>query len=123
MTRYVSITSRITGWNAVKSRINQLKLDGFSDEDIKAVYVSYYLMENVGDRIKALGKLDTNILGTGLPRSSSWPTVSTLHYPILSQLTEVFFFVRPLAIDDADSIIHAYHLSLKMNSAKDEVAA
>ncbi|KAI1816068.1 hypothetical protein GGS20DRAFT_539960 [Poronia punctata] len=37
LTRYVSITSRITGWNAVKSRIDQLSLKGFSDEDVKAV--------------------------------------------------------------------------------------
>ena len=81
MTRYVSITSRITGWNAVKSRINQLALDGFSDEEVKAVYVSDYLTENAGGRIKTLGKLYTDILGTGLPRSSSWLTVSTLHYP------------------------------------------
>ncbi|KAI0813701.1 hypothetical protein GGR55DRAFT_676635 [Xylaria sp. FL0064] len=57
LTRYVSITSRITGWNAVKSRINQLSLDGFSDEDVKAVNVSYCLIGNAGRRIKALSKL------------------------------------------------------------------
>ena len=36
MTRYVSIGHRLTGWNAVKSRVQQLGLE-MSDEDVKAV--------------------------------------------------------------------------------------
>lgn len=35
-TRYVHIGSRLTGWNAVKSRSDQLKL-GLSDEQVKAI--------------------------------------------------------------------------------------
>lgn len=36
MTRYVSIGHRLTGWNAVKNRAQQLKLE-LSDDDVKAV--------------------------------------------------------------------------------------
>ncbi|EHK22632.1 uncharacterized protein TRIVIDRAFT_28038 [Trichoderma virens Gv29-8] len=66
LTRYVSITSRITGWNAVKSRVQQL---GYSltDDQIKEVTA----------KIKQMGD------------------------------------IRPLAVDDADSIIHSYNLSLQ----------
>ncbi|KAJ4062896.1 homocitrate synthase lys21 [Fusarium oxysporum] len=81
LTRYVNITSRITGWNAVKGRISQLGLDGpggfETDDQIKEVTA----------KIKQMA--DTN---RGLS------------------------FVRPLAIDDADSIIHAYHLGLQGQS-------
>ena len=35
MTRYISIAHRLTGWNAIKARAEQLDLD-ISDEDIKA---------------------------------------------------------------------------------------
>ncbi|KAK7429229.1 homocitrate synthase lys21 [Neonectria magnoliae] len=65
LTRYISISSRITGWNAVKSRVLQL---GYSltDDQIKEVTA----------KIKQMGD------------------------------------IRPLAVDDADSIIHSYNLSL-----------
>ncbi|KAF9983955.1 mitochondrial Homoaconitase [Modicella reniformis] len=36
MTRYVSIGHRLTGWNAVKNRAEQLGL-GLSDEELKAI--------------------------------------------------------------------------------------
>lgn len=36
MTRYVSIGHRLTGWNAVKNRVEQLDLD-LTDDDAKAV--------------------------------------------------------------------------------------
>lgn len=36
MTRYVSIGHRLTGWNAVKNRVEQLNLD-LTDDDAKAV--------------------------------------------------------------------------------------
>lgn len=36
MTRYVSIGHRLTGWNAVKNRVQQLGLS-MSDDDIKDV--------------------------------------------------------------------------------------
>jgi homocitrate synthase len=35
MTRYVHIASRLTGWNAIKSRVTQLGLE-MSDDEIKA---------------------------------------------------------------------------------------
>lgn len=40
MTRYVSFISRLTGWNAIKSRVEQLGLE-MTDEQIKEVYVLY----------------------------------------------------------------------------------
>ncbi|KAM5379231.1 hypothetical protein ACJA88_005791 [Fusarium oxysporum] len=82
LTRYVNITSRITGWNAVKGRISQLGLDGpggfETDDQIKEVTAKIKQMADRANR--------------GLS------------------------FVRPLAIDDADSIIHAYHLGLQGQS-------
>ncbi|KAG9499260.1 hypothetical protein J7337_010079 [Fusarium musae] len=81
LTRYVNITSRITGWNAVKGRITQLGLDGpggfETDDQIKEVTAK------------------------------------------IKQLADI----RPLAIDDADSIIHAYHLQLTGNGKPQETAA
>ncbi|KAL7912969.1 hypothetical protein GGI35DRAFT_476785 [Trichoderma velutinum] len=69
MTRYVSINSRITGWNAVKARIEQLGLGSeFSDEQVKEVTAK------------------------------------------IKQMADI----RPLAIDDTDSIIRSYHLDLKV---------
>ena len=65
MSRYVHFASRLTGWNAIKSRAEQLGFD-MSDTQIKAVTV----------KIKALAD------------------------------------VRPLAIDDADSIIRNFHFNL-----------
>ncbi|KEY75157.1 hypothetical protein S7711_01605 [Stachybotrys chartarum IBT 7711] len=66
LTRYVSINSRITGWNAVKSRVEQLGLK-MTDEQIKEVTAK------------------------------------------IKQMADI----RPLAIDDTDSIIRSYHLDLQ----------
>jgi homocitrate synthase len=65
MNRYVHFASRLTGWNAIKSRVEQLNLT-LSDAQIKVVT----------QKIKALAD------------------------------------VRPIAIDDADSIIRTFHLNL-----------
>ncbi|KAF2857267.1 homocitrate synthase [Piedraia hortae CBS 480.64] len=65
MSRYVHFASRLTGWNAIKSRAEQLGLE-MSDAQIKAVTL----------KIKALAD------------------------------------IRPLAIDDADSIIRNFHFNL-----------
>lgn len=69
MTRYVHFASRLTGWNAVKTRVGQLGLV-MTDEQVKLVTT----------KIKALAD------------------------------------VRPIAIDDADSIIRSFHLSLNDES-------
>ncbi|KAF4339306.1 Homocitrate synthase [Fusarium beomiforme] len=66
LTRYVSINSRITGWNAVKSRVEQLGLK-MTDEQVKEVTAK------------------------------------------IKQMADI----RPLAIDDTDSIIRSYHLDLQ----------
>ena len=66
LTRYVSINSRITGWNAVKSRVEQLGLK-MTDEQVKEVTAK------------------------------------------IKQMADI----RPLAIDDTDSIIRSYHLGLE----------
>ncbi|RFU26267.1 hypothetical protein B7463_g10069, partial [Scytalidium lignicola] len=65
MSRYVHFASRLTGWNAVKTRVQQLGLS-LSDDQVKEVTA----------KIKAMADL------------------------------------RPMAIDDADSIIRTYHLTL-----------
>ena len=65
MTRYVHFASRLTGWNAIKSRVEQLGLS-MSDAQVKVCTA----------KIKALAD------------------------------------VRPIAIDDADSIIRTFHGNL-----------
>jgi homocitrate synthase len=65
LTRYVHFASRLTGWNAVKTRVGQLGLN-MTDDQVKEVTA----------KIKALAD------------------------------------VRPIAIDDADSIIRSFHLGL-----------
>ncbi|KAG7286484.1 Saccharopine dehydrogenase [Staphylotrichum longicolle] len=65
LTRYVHFASRLTGWNAVKTRVGQLGLV-MTDDQVKEVTA----------KIKALAD------------------------------------VRPIAIDDADSIIRSFHLTL-----------
>jgi len=62
MTRYVHFASRLTGWNAIKSRVEQLGLK-MTDAQVKLCT----------SKIKALAD------------------------------------VRPIAIDDADSIIRTFH--------------
>ncbi|KAM0701105.1 hypothetical protein Q7P35_011466 [Cladosporium inversicolor] len=71
MSRYVHFASRLTGWNAIKSRAEQLGLD-MTDAQIKTVTL----------KIKAMAD------------------------------------VRPLAIDDADSIIRTYHYNLNASQEK-----
>ncbi|KAK2731137.1 Saccharopine dehydrogenase [Myotisia sp. PD_48] len=66
MTRYVHFASRLTGWNAIKSRAQQLNLE-MTDSQYKECTA----------KIKALAD------------------------------------IRPIAIDDADSIIRAFHRNLK----------
>lgn len=66
MSRYVHFASRLTGWNAIKSRASQLKIE-MTDEQYKACTA----------KIKAMAD------------------------------------VRPLAVDDADSIIRSFHHNLK----------
>ncbi|KAI0118117.1 homocitrate synthase [Hypoxylon sp. NC0597] len=68
LTRYVHFASRLTGWNAVKTRVTQLGLS-MTDEQVKECTA----------KIKALAD------------------------------------VRPIAIDDADSIIRSFHLNLQQN--------
>ncbi|KAK4155602.1 mitochondrial homocitrate synthase [Chaetomidium leptoderma] len=65
LTRYVHFASRLTGWNAVKTRVGQLGLV-MTDDQVKEVTA----------KIKAMAD------------------------------------VRPIAIDDADSIIRSFHLTL-----------
>ncbi|OCT48066.1 Homocitrate synthase, mitochondrial [Cladophialophora carrionii] len=65
--RYIHFASRLTGWNAIKSRAQQLQID-MTDAQYKEVTAA----------IKRLAD------------------------------------IRPIAIDDADSIIHAYHRNVKL---------
>ncbi|KAK0644050.1 HMGL-like-domain-containing protein [Cercophora newfieldiana] len=70
LTRYVHFASRLTGWNAVKTRVGQLGLT-MTDDQVKEVTA----------KIKTLAD------------------------------------VRPIAIDDADSIIRSFHLGLSEQPA------
>ncbi|KAI9892101.1 MAG: Saccharopine dehydrogenase [Vezdaea aestivalis] len=71
LTRYVHFTSRLTGWNAIKSRAEQLDIK-MTDNQYKACTL----------KIKAMAD------------------------------------IRPLKIDDADSIIRAFHFNLKHDANK-----
>ncbi|KAL1958159.1 hypothetical protein VTO42DRAFT_5014 [Malbranchea cinnamomea] len=71
MTRYVHFASRLTGWNAIKSRAQQLNIE-MTDAQYKECTA----------KIKALAD------------------------------------IRPIAVDDADSIIRAYHRNLKTGENK-----
>ncbi|KAI4150772.1 MAG: hypothetical protein LQ340_003905 [Diploschistes diacapsis] len=66
LTRYVHFASRLTGWNAVKTRVGQLGLS-MTDDQVKTVTA----------KIKTLAD------------------------------------IRPIAIDDADSIIRSFHLTIQ----------
>ncbi|GAB0136289.1 Saccharopine dehydrogenase [Epichloe bromicola] len=66
LNRYVHFASRLTGWNAIKSRVEQLGLT-MSDAQVKEVTAKIKLMADI----------------------------------------------RPLAIDDTDSIIRSFHLELQ----------
>ncbi|ELQ34610.1 homocitrate synthase [Pyricularia oryzae Y34] len=65
ITRYVHFASRLTGWNAIKSRASQLNIE-MTDEQCKECTAKIKLLADI----------------------------------------------RPIAIDDADSIIHAFHRSI-----------
>lgn len=71
MSRYVHFASRLTGWNAIKSRANQLNIE-MTDDQCKACTA----------KIKAMAD------------------------------------VRPLAVDDGDSIIRSFHHNLKHGDNK-----
>lgn len=70
--RYVHFASRLTGWNAIKSRAAQLNIE-MTDAQYKECTA----------KIKALAD------------------------------------IRPIAIDDADSIIRAFHRSIKLGKEVD----
>ncbi|EGE79468.1 Saccharopine dehydrogenase [Blastomyces dermatitidis] len=71
MTRYVHFASRLTGWNAIKSRAQQLKIE-MTDAQYKECTAK------------------------------------------IKQLADI----RPIAVDDADSIIRAYHRNIKLGENK-----
>ncbi|EED24466.1 homocitrate synthase [Talaromyces stipitatus ATCC 10500] len=71
MTRYVHFASRLTGWNAIKSRAQQLNIQ-MTDAQYKECTA----------KIKALAD------------------------------------IRPIAVDDADSIIRAFHHNIKLGTDK-----
>lgn len=75
--------SRLTGWNAIKSRVEQLGLK-MTDDQVKLVCVE--------------------------PSISAEQTWLTCHR---TQKIKAMADVRPLAIDDTDSIIRSFHLELQ----------
>lgn len=80
----VHFGSRLTGWNAVKSRVEQLGLS-MTDDQVKEVYVpSISPLIRVPQRLTASRTKKIKQMGD----------------------------IRPLAIDDTDSIIRSYHIQL-----------
>jgi homocitrate synthase len=79
MVRYVHFASRLTGWNAIKSRVEQLGLT-MTDDQVKDVYV--------------------------------FPGMRLLRLTIRFRTAKIKALadVRPVTIDDADSIIRAKHI-------------
>ena len=88
LTRYVHFASRLTGWNAVKTRVGQLGLV-MTDDQVKEVYVQPYIY----DGLKRGVELTKFYCSTGKIKAMA--------------------DVRPIAIDDADSIIRSFHLNLR----------
>lgn len=68
LTRYVHFASRLTGWNAVKTRVGQLGLS-MTDEQVKEVYVK------TGPKAVRF-KADHGFAVP--PRSRRWPTCGRL---------------------------------------------
>lgn len=79
----MSISSRITGWNAVKSRVDQLGLK-MSDDQVKEVYVDSCFTCPV----------ENEVANKFIYRTAK-----------IKQLADI----RPLAIDDTDSILRSFH--------------
>lgn len=69
MTRYVSFISRLTGWNAIKTRVEQLGLD-MTDDQIKEVYVFH----NGESSFLRWHLLTAFLFCTERPRSRPWRT-------------------------------------------------
>lgn len=103
LTRYVHFASRLTGWNAVKTRVGQLGL-AMTDEQVKEVYVQPSLTQTL-----LLFLLPCIAINTApykkYKQLTRFPPRSTAKIKTLAD-------VRPIAIDDADSIIRTYHLGL-----------
>lgn len=70
LTRYVHFASRLTGWNAVKTRVGQLGLE-MTDDQVKEVYVD---LGCAG----AKSESDADVIVTVPPRSRLWPTCGRL---------------------------------------------
>ena len=64
LTRYVHFASRLTGWNAVKTRVGQLGLV-MTDDQVKEWYV---------DPDSGTAELETYTSSLAPPRSRRWPT-------------------------------------------------
>ncbi|KAK5630173.1 hypothetical protein RRF57_005888 [Xylaria bambusicola] len=79
LSRYVCINSRVTGWNAVRSRADKLGLYNMSDDQIKQVlrFVSTDERRDSTAKIKKLAD------------------------------------IRPLGIEDTDSILRSFHRELQ----------
>jgi isopropylmalate/homocitrate/citramalate synthase len=69
LTRYVHFASRLTGWNAVKTRVGQLGL-AMTDDQVKEVYVQPYIRPERGQEL-------TN-LSAARPRLKRWPMCGRL---------------------------------------------
>lgn len=53
MNRYVHFASRITGWNAIKTRVEQLGLK-MTDDEIKEAYVPFPRSSHLAEPVNLL---------------------------------------------------------------------
>lgn len=109
MSRYVSIGHRLTGWNAVKSRSEQLGLP-LTDDEIKACTA----------KIKQLADVSRNSREKSLRISPVEPLGSSL-FPLLISPLHFFPFllhtqVREQTIDDVDQILRDHVRSIHGDS-------
>lgn len=92
MSRYIDIGSRLTGWNAVKSRVEQLELD-MSDDQVKDV-----VRPSPPSLPLALSPLP--------PRQAL--TLSPHVSPQTAKIKELAD-VRTQSMDDVDTVLRVYH--------------
>jgi homocitrate synthase len=84
MNRNVHFASRLTGWNAIKTRVQQLGLT-MTDDQVKEVYALHVLYTS---------DFMTNLM-------------------LRTQKIKAKADTGPLGADDADAVIRAYHLELQ----------
>jgi homocitrate synthase len=87
MTRYVHVASRLTGWNSIKSRAEQLNMQ-MTDDQIKQVTAKFKLLADV--RVTNLDDVDALLRAfhRGIPLSEALPNMTEKEKAVLAGKTE-----------------------------------